>query len=837
MPAPAAQDRATNAPTVPTAAPVPAPALAPGARRVTRDEVLRLPQSGKSWEFVPLALQFLRTYPDDQQMRFVLANVYARLRLRQPALEQLAAMTEATRAMPQVGALSAQVHQLPESRLEPCRLIAACEQNVTSLAARGIDVAPHLVDWTASLEATEFHAVIGGNIARRSSAGSVDRPWTRLRDDALEARVFPLPHLADPKEPGASIKPYTLEGIDPPWMFMRVYESTPAQKDGYRARIRVVQASVPELLDGLALADLRHQIADERVQWFVGPTASRELASDIAGRLETQVLGPTITLCTVRTHAIPRIDQVLANAAKEQETQHASLEARVRELYHGRTPEFWTARFRDALRGRGAPLRVLIPTCRYSTYIQHSSADLADAFRHAGHEARVLIEPDGFSHLSSIAYLQAIADLEPDAIVLINYSRQKLESTVPPGIPFVSWIQDSMPHQFNAKAGAAMGPLDFLAGHVFRELTTQFGYPRERTLSFPIVVSSRKFHARPAAPELLARHGCEIAYVSHHSETPEAMHARLLTEAGRSTPAARVLQGLWGDVQAIAASAFERSVHHELRDAVRRHASLVLNALPDEQTVTHLMRQYCLPVADRLVRHETLRWAAEIADRRAWRLHLYGRGWDQHPRFARYARGELGHGEELRAAYAAARVHLQATVNTSVHQRVMECAISGGLPICRLNRSVIQLLVTRLCQSLVIHASPDVCSTDGTTLGYSVADSPVAMAVLSQLQRLGVPFPGPMAGRVGVHTHRLGFFQSEETAWTLSVMGLEELVGDLSMSTFTDLASLETLVERAVTDDAWRRAGSELIAGRVRAGLTHDVFARRLLELIAGGGV
>ncbi|MBC7772131.1 MAG: hypothetical protein H7210_06535 [Pyrinomonadaceae bacterium] len=800
-----------------------------------------MPQSGKAWEFIPLALQVLRSLPDDQQMRFVLATVYTKFLLRTPAQEQLAGLTPQTSAIPAVTALIAQVSQLATGRIDNASLIRQCRQNVEALAARGIDLSSHMESWAASLDHSEFYSMLGGNVARRAAAGEVDRPWARLRDDAGEARVFPLPHLVDAKEQGANVKPYTLEGIDPPWMLQRIYETTPAKKDGYNVRIRVVQSDVMELLDGLALADLRDQVSDQRVQWFIGPDAALTLAADLRERLGTQMLGPVVTLSTVRTRAVPAVESVLAAAAREQGILHTTLGDRVRATYKGRTPAYWNRRISAAM-DRSAPpgaapatarqLRVLIPTCRFSTFIQHSSADLAEAFRHAGHEARIVIEPDPYSHLSSIAYLRAVDEFEPDVVLLINYTRQVLESAVPENVPFVTWLQDSMPHQFNSKIGKALGPLDFVVGHLHPELVTQFGYPAERSLSFPVVVSPRKFHAATPNAALLRKHECEIAYVSHHSETPETMHARLVAEAGRTTPAARVLNGLWPDVCDIALDSFNRAAHHELRDAARRHAGLILNANPDEQTVTQLMRQYCLPVADRIVRHQTLHWAADLADKRGWRLHLHGRGWEQHPRLGRYARGELGHNEELRAAYFAAKLHLQATINTPVHQRVMECAMSGGLPLCRLTRGLIHALTGRFCGSLVRDASPDVCSMDREYLGYSVADSPTAMACLTQFQRLGVPLPCVQSGWMYIHKKWIDYHTGSEAIRNSDMMGLEELLGDLSRFTFSDAASLEALASRAVEDPHWRETGSELIAGRVRAGLTHDMFAAKVLNLI-----
>ena len=61
---------------------------------------------------------------------------------------------------------------------------------------------------------------------------------------------------------------------------------------------------------------------------------------------------------------------------------------------------------------------------------------------------------------------------------------------------------------------------------------------------------------------------------------------------------------------------------------------------------------------------------------------------------------------------------------------------------------------------------------------------------------------------------------------------LDWLLGDIAELTFRDEAGLEAIVERAIEQPTWRRAHSSAIAARVRRKLTHDIAARRIIELI-----
>ncbi|OGV69560.1 MAG: hypothetical protein A2283_02020 [Lentisphaerae bacterium RIFOXYA12_FULL_48_11] len=69
--------------------------------------------------------------------------------------------------------------------------------------------------------------------------------------------------------------------------------------------------------------------------------------------------------------------------------------------------------------------------------------------------------------------------------------------------------------------------------------------------------------------------------------------------------------------------------------------------------------------------------------RKRLRLHLYGDGWNRHPRFARYWKGVLGHGEELSIAFQCAQRCLHLNSMESGHQRLLEIIASGGHPLTR----------------------------------------------------------------------------------------------------------------------------------------------------------
>jgi len=163
--------------------------------------------------------------------------------------------------------------------------------------------------------------------------------------------------------------------------------------------------------------------------------------------------------------------------------------------------------------------------------------------------------------------------------------------------------------------------------------------------------------------------------------------------------------------------------------------------------------------------------------------------------------------------------------STLTHQRVIECFLSGGLCLCRLHREIISS--ARLNTQLALLARrPDVIEAD--RIGYTVADHPEAMALANMLAAVGYPYvDGTLRiPKARAESHR-AFRQvlAPDTDPTF-------LLRDLSETTFSTKAQLESLVQRAIDNPAWRSAVSSMVAKQARAYLTHDALITRTLNLI-----
>ncbi len=231
-----------------------------------------------------------------------------------------------------------------------------------------------------------------------------------------------------------------------------------------------------------------------------------------------------------------------------------------------------------------------------------------------------------------------------------------------------------------------------------------------------------------------------------------------------------------------------------------------------------LMQNVALRLIDRIWRHRALMWASRICDRRGLRFSIYGDGWEQHPTLGGHARGRVSHGADLCTVYAASRLTLNVTAYGSLHQRVAECALSGGVPVELVTGTACRVAYFRL-QHLLMTEHASLASEAADHPGH--AEFPVdrlpearRFAALQSLE-LGRPIHRAVVERGPLYPHPV---------WLLDV---DEAIDLLELG-FHDERSLEHLIDRS-SDDRWRDEQIARVLSYVRARCTHSVLADQLL--------
>ena len=231
--------------------------------------------------------------------------------------------------------------------------------------------------------------------------------------------------------------------------------------------------------------------------------------------------------------------------------------------------------------------------------------------------------------------------------------------------------------------------------------------------------------------------------------------------------------------------------------------------------------------------------AREICRRHGLRLRLFGRGWERHESLAAYAAGDAAPGEDLRRAYATPACHLHASLCTNAHQRVFECALSGGLMLRRgptPDESVIRYEVVHRVADL----DAFVRLPDGGRVLYVNADRlPAESSIydaVRQVDALRTLPPQPV--RPGSPTARLvlnRYWPEDRPTWPAraDLAQYPDWAFDTASETrFHSRDELEKAILRATEDASWRSAAVADHRSRTLSFCTFDTFWSRVVELV-----
>lgn len=634
---------------------------------------------------------------------------------------------------------------------------------------------------------------------------------------------------------GAAPGPILVSGLPDPGVLLELSTAITETRDGYTPRITVVEPD--ERAAREAMRVWRQQTDPARcppIELLAGEHALRDLERSLAERRELEL--PSSVL---GSDPAGRVAAVLADARRAQAEELRRALARVRAARVGRDRGWWARRYEQALAG-GPPLRVLAMSSRYSTFVRHSIDRFVRAVEGAGHETRLLIEPAADAKLSALAYALGHETFDPDLVVSINWPRAVLgESAWPGGVPSVCWVQDMLGHLLDRRVGEAQTELDFMIGQVHGALFRDYGYPPRNRLFVPTPACSRQF-AGSSHRRVGSRYDCDVAYLSHQSGDPSAFVADAITAHAGAPGVEAVLRRIDADVRAALGDAsIERlpDLWRLTADAIE--AATGSSADPSITSRFHLT--FTLPLAERVHRHVTLDWAAEICRERGLSLGLFGRGWDAHPRLSRHARGEVEHDGELPAAYATPACHLHASLCTNAHQRVFECALAGGLMLRRgptPDASAIQAeLVPRVAAipgGVLVHPAYRVLHVPSERR----APDDERYDAVRHAAALGVPEPVPVGngGLARVTLNR--YWPRNRPAWMprARLADFPDWAYDTAGETmFCTKSELGWQIERAVSDRGWR--DSAVADHRSRAGSfsTYDSLWDRLLRAVTRG--
>jgi hypothetical protein len=681
-----------------------------------------------------------------------------------------------------------------------CLLSGQFEANCRALATRMPELAARVMAFSPT---ADWMLAIKGNqvlIADHSDGAVRMRPCLLSAAAAHQTleRLFP---------DGKYTQPLLVAGVDQGWLWQQAYSmpSLAPAVPGHQLPLYFVTRELEEFRIALHLHDWREMLADGRVRLMVGEDAVEQFMRSLAEHPRIATPKIALTLGAPLWPAGTDLGSVIAQARVPLEEEVRALMGQYAETYAGLTPRTIAARFRS-----GEKLRVLGITSRYTTFLQYSMRDWLAAFERMGHTTRLLIEGAAYEQMTGLCFARACAEFRPDLIVLIDHYRGEFK-TLPTQVPCVMWVQDKLPTIFRQTAGEAQGPLDYCLGFGRLLLSQRFGYPPDRYMEATVGVDEVRF--APGRGEGRGRFACDVSFVSHASTPADALMTPQLAKAG-SPQARRLLTEMFDRLRAIYESGgmvYHRLSFQKMLDEASASAGMVLEAQSREEVIDLFSQQ----INNALFRHQTLEWLAETdVD-----LHLYGKGWENHPRLKRFARGVADNQRQLTEIFQTSRINLQVTPHGAVHQRLFEGLASGGFFLIRHTPGE---LVENYYKPIWEWCRATGIESDDQLLARA---TPEVTAALAELERL-LGFSPFAFGSPFMEVMRL----SADAGFTRSAGSIWPEYGEVA---FSSRGELQGRVRRFLADDAERGRLAASMRQAVLDRFTYQSTTRRLLAFIA----
>ncbi|MGC4032097.1 MAG: hypothetical protein QM754_10255 [Tepidisphaeraceae bacterium] len=437
--------------------------------------------------------------------------------------------------------------------------------------------------------------------------------------------------------------------------------------------IYVVEPDLGLLVACLAIHDFTGPlgpIQQPRFNWYVGPKWLDAMRLDFL--TDNGMLFPQTNIKQgVSSGAIEiGVTSLLGDIAELDKAADEEIAA-----YYGTMTDAKTA---SALSGEaGRAPRILLLTTRFSTVLQYSTRDAEAGLQRLGCETKVLIERAPHLGLTRLGMKRAVAEFKPDLVFQIDHNRCEHGDIFPPQLPFVNWIQDLLPHLMSKAVGAKLGRTDFVLTPSLQRWADDFDYPEHQCLEF------RKLTRVPPRPMAQSSNSNRVVYVSNWSQQPQQLVDELLRGANETTRA--VLLESANRMQAAYASGGALPSFGDVR-------RLLSGVMADQQVTADpaFVQQITTRLSDRLnnllYRHQGLAWAAAACEKLGLSLEIYGNGWDKHPAFAKYARGNIEYGSPLEDLTRSAGINLiLEPFMCMAHQRLLDALAAGGFCLVRDN--------------------------------------------------------------------------------------------------------------------------------------------------------
>jgi hypothetical protein len=572
---------------------------------------------------------------------------------------------------------------------------------------------------------------------------------------------------------------------------------------GHTPPIYLLTVDVDRLWAVLHVMDWRELLASPRMQIFAGADAGQQFVDQLSH--DTRWPIPRASL-RIESDLWPGdLNSMIQTVTERRQHKLNTTRTKLATMYPTTSGSDWSKRLRQE------KLRIVGITSKFTTFLQHSMRDWLSAFERMGHETHLVIEPADHLLCTAHTVTEKIAELAPDLIVIIDHFRAEMQ-WIPEEVPCVMWVQDRLPNIYSAEGGARQGPRDFCVGFGRLQLSTRFGYPVDRFLSTPVGINEKRFADIELSTADRDRFGCDVSYVSHASQTGEQL-TQQFAQNSKSPEISRLATDLLYRIKAWYAIGGQALCEVQLREML--HRSMIDTRVGlDEKNTGETVHYFHHNVNNAIFRHQSLQWLADAGVN----LHLWGRGWENHPTLNRFAKGLADNTYDLPRIYRASKINLQVTPHGSVHQRLLDGLAVGGFFLLRWHPGdAVGLLYRDLlgwCEANGIQSESQLRRRADVRIEATI-DTINALEGTTDQNRVLDVFD-VMQGHADSD-----FMTSADSIWE-----------EYPQVGFNTSAELSQCLTRYLSDDAARQQIADSMRSRVIDRLSYTAINRRLLSLI-----
>lgn len=458
------------------------------------------------------------------------------------------------------------------------------------------------------------------------------------------------------------------------------YDTHPRQ----RIPIWVIEPDPLAVKHAMQRFDWARAVEVQQLCFFTGPDAvaqaERAVADPWSAQPTNAVSSPDASWSQAEIDdAMARVDEAIVKQCRDRrkiarawgEIQEKRNASRSKDQVRG----LWRERYRE-----GNRLKVLCLGTRFATFMGHCMASLARGLERLGHDARLLQEPSDVHRMKIETIQLAVNEMDPDLIVSINYPRAFYErkGCCLQGIPYCCWMQDPQAtkdlYLEDTRAGRTEFDFYFSVMQAMKDEIEGLGYGTAPIAKAP--TDDELYMPGEPSPDEVSRFGCDVSCIS--TIDPDAV--ALLNNGLPADTSDRKPFMQWDAYH----QNLERLTAGQPQLLPEDYRSIVLNRIHAtapppglEEAVddmTHLLEANSGRLA---LRSRPLIWLSE----QGYDLHLYGTGWDEHPRLSRHHRGTIPYGKPLASMLWASKMHLSTHGIWTLTMKVLDSLAAGVFPL------------------------------------------------------------------------------------------------------------------------------------------------------------